>query len=68
MAQALRQSDLSDLFKRQVEDAQQTLHSLGETLPVTLKLPTKTITPGALQPKPSDLPLSRRRMRQLEAD
>lgn len=51
MSRSLKQHEsLAELFRRRIADAQETSQSLSETLPVTLRLPRKTITPGAVSP------------------
>jgi hypothetical protein len=50
MPRELSQNELAEALRRQAPDAQEISRSLGRTLPVTLHLPKKSLTRGALQP------------------
>ena len=45
------QSRRVEALSREPQEGPETLPSLGRTLPVTVRLPKKTLTPGALEPR-----------------
>lgn len=45
----LNRNELAEALRRQARGAKEMSRSLGQTLTVTLHLPKKTLTPGALQ-------------------